>query len=384
LAPQAVFEGVPTQTLREILNQAVQSQPIEQQPLNILLLGRTGAGKSSLVNTLFRQELTTVDALPSTDVLQSYPFNTPTGDVLLLWDSPGYEQVGREQYSQLVLDKAQAADLVLLVTPVQDPTLQMDLERLTILKRQAADLPILTAVTQVDRLRPQREWEPPYDWMMGDRPKERNIREAITYRQHCLEPYSSIVLPVVTEDLTQHRAAWGISELSQAILDTLEPAQQFRMSRFLRDLETRTQTAARIIDQYILQMSTTQGLTALFKRPVLQFLSTLLTGSPTLALLLVEKVPLEQSPLFLGKLQMTVELYTLLCPADFGLPANLLHIWPLLLEHSDSIAHDAWALGHTLVEYWAQPSTGVDNPSGTALSQRYSAHLQQIQSQSIQ
>ena len=47
---------------------------------------------------------------------------------------------------------------------------------------------MITVVTQVDRLRPIREWQPPYDWQRGDRPKEVSIREATDYRASLLSP----------------------------------------------------------------------------------------------------------------------------------------------------------------------------------------------------
>ena len=49
--------------------------------------------------------------------------------------------------------------------------------------------------------------------------------------------------------------------------------------------------ATRLIDRYIVQMSTTQGLATFLKSPVLQFLATLTTGTPTLAYLLAEQIP---------------------------------------------------------------------------------------------
>jgi uncharacterized protein len=358
LQPLALREAPPepqTQTLRELFTQAAATSPqAEQKPLNVLLLGRTGAGKSSLINTLFQQELAKVDVLPSTDRLQSYTFETPTGETLLLWDSPGYEQVNQAQPAQELLAKAAAADVALLVTPVNDPALQMDLALLTLLHQKNPGLPILTVVTQVDRLRPLREWEPPYDWQNGDRPKAQNIREAVQYRADLLQPFSATVLPLVTEDNAQGRLSWGVPALSQAMLDTVEPAKQLRLSRFLRDLETRTQTAAALIDRYAFQMGTAQGIAALVKSPVLKFLSTLLTGSPALAIVLAEKLPIEQSPVVLSKLQMAYELYTLLSPKASALPTELLTLWPLILESSAPVAQEAWALGHTLIEHWTK------------------------------
>jgi uncharacterized protein len=373
----ALVEATPaqTQTLREIFTQASNQQASDQQPLNLLIIGRTGAGKSSLVNTLFREDLAAVDILPSTDQIQSYAFETFDGETLLLWDTPGYEQIGMEQYTQALLEKADTADLVLLITPVTDPTLQMDLDLLSMMHRESPDLPRLTVVTQVDKLRPLREWEPPYDWQKGNRPKEQNIRDAVLYRESLLKDVGGLVLPLVTEDHAQGRKAWGDSVLAQAILNTLDPAKQFRLSRFLRDLETRTQTAAKIIDRYTVQMGTAQGLTALIKSPALKFLSTFLTGSPALAIVLTERLPIEESPVVLGKLQMAYELYMLLSPATSPLQFEVLSIWPLLLERSASLSQETWALGHALAEYWVQPPS--DSSNRPELSDRYRYYLSQ-------
>jgi hypothetical protein len=342
-----------TQTLREILAQTESPESLKQKSVNLLLVGRTGAGKSSLINTLFVYEPATVDVLPSTDRLQDYPLQAATGEILVLWDAPGYEQVGRSDLRQQVLEQVVEADILLLVTPAMDPALQMDLNFLAEAKAQIEDLPIIAIVTQVDRLRPIRDWQPPYDWQQGKRPKEQSIRDAVQYRQEILGSYCHTVLPLVTQDLSKGREAWGATALSEALVNAIDPAKQLRLTRFLRDLETRTTAAAKIIDHYAFQMGTTQGLAALLKSPVLSFISTMITGSPALAILLTEKLPIEESPVVLGKLQMAYELFSLLVLPHSSRNFDLLELWPLLLENAKPVTHDAWALGHTLVEYWA-------------------------------
>lgn len=361
-----------TQTLRDILTQAEPPEKVEQKPVNILIVGRNGAGKSSLINTIFQSELAEVDVLPSTDEIKTYHWQTETGEILNLCDTPGYEQVKRDDLRDLVIDYATKADLLLLVTPALDPALQMDVDFLQDIKKEVADLPIITIVTQVDKLRPIREWQPPYNWQMGNKPKEISIREATEYRNELLGSFSNLVVPIVTNDVKIGRNAWNIDELSLGLLSTIDPAKQLRLSRFLRNLETRITEAAKIIDNYTFQMATTQGLTALLKSPVLQFISTLSTGSPTLAYLLAEKIPVEQLPIVIGKLQIAYELFPLLnTDREKSRNFDLLSLWPLLLENSGNPDTNAWAFGHALIEYWTQDLT-IEQ-----LGTRFNYYLQQ-------
>ncbi len=359
--PTPVTQVVPaagTQTLRDILTTAEPPTKVELKPIDILLVGRTGAGKSSLINTLFQSELAVVDVLPSTDKIQNYQWQIPSGESLTLWDSPGYEQASREDLRERVLTYAATADLLLLVTPALDPALQMDLDFLQALKQTNPDLPIVTIVTQVDRVRPLREWAPPYDWQYGTRPKEIAIREATAYRNEFLAEYCDLVLPLVNADPSINRLAWGMDTLSLALLESIEPSKQIRLARFFRNLDARIVAAAGIINRYSLQMTTTQGLTQLLKSPVLEFISTLTTGTPALAQLLAAQIPVEQLPVVIGKLQMAYDLHSLLNNSQTKIiDFDLLSLWSLLLNNSAAPNKNAYAFGHALVEYWTQSLT---------------------------
>lgn len=359
-----------SQTLKELMTVATteaQAQ-LEQTPLQLLVVGRTGAGKSSLINSLFQEALAVTDPLPNTEDLQEYHWQTPQGEKLTLWDSPGYEQNQSLELRQRVLDYAQKADLVLLLNPALDPALQMDEDFLKDLKQIRGDLSIILGVTQVDRLRPWREWHPPYDWQGGNRPKEVAIREALYYRTEQLGDYCAQILPLVSGDPTQNRPPWGLEHLSLTLVEAIAPSQQIRLARFLAAQEARILAAAKIIERYTLQMATTQGLTAFLKSPVLKFISTLATGSPTLAHLLAEQIPVEQLPLAIGKLQMAYDLFSLLTEAQRPLNFDLPSLWPVIIENPPSSDHNAWALGQALVEYWTQ------NLSASELKERFHLH----------
>jgi uncharacterized protein (DUF697 family)/GTP-binding protein EngB required for normal cell division len=74
----------------------------EMKTPNILLCGQSGAGKSSVVNFLFRENAAAVsNAQPCTEDIQFYP-----GDNINLYDSEGYEigSANQERYRQLLFD----------------------------------------------------------------------------------------------------------------------------------------------------------------------------------------------------------------------------------------------------------------------------------------
>ena len=370
-APNPALPKAQTDTLKNILESVEPEAEVAQKPVNIILVGRTGAGKSSLINTLFQADKAEVDVLPSTDKIKNYTWTTTTNEVLNLLDTPGYEQVNRPELREQVLDYATTADLLLLVTPALDPALQMDLDFLQTLKQDLPDLSAIGIVTQVDRLRPIREWNPPYDWRDGMRPKEKSIREATIYRAEQLGDICELILPLVTEDLTSNRPGWNVDALSLELIQAIAPAKQLRLARFLRDLESRSNAAGKIIDRYTRQMATTQGLTAFLKSPVLQFISTMTTGNNTLAYVLAEQIPVEQAPVVLGKLQMAYDLYTLLNEDSNLSNFDLRSLWSLLLENNDVGNNNAWAFGHALVEYWTK------NLSSDRLRDRYNFYLAQ-------
>jgi hypothetical protein len=184
------------------------------------------------------------------------------------------------------------------------------------------------------------------------------------------------VVPIVTGDLDADRTAWGTDRLSVGLVQSIAPTKQLRLARFLRNLDARAIAAAKIIDHYTFQMTTTQGLTALLKSPVLRFISTLTTGSPTLAYLLAEQIPVEQLPIVLGKLQMAYDLFTLL-NADLPTARNfdLLGLWSLLLNNTTSPDRNAWAFGHAITEYWTHSLTSEQ------LEARFESYLQQYLAQ---
>jgi predicted GTPase len=361
------------QTLRDLMESAEATQAVATEPINLLLVGRTGAGKSSLINTLFEQDKAAVDVLPSTDQIASYRWETPAQEALILWDSPGYEQVDQADFRRQVLAQATAADVLLLVSPVLDPSLEADVAFLQDLAREGRDLPSFLVLTQVDRLRPIREWEPPYDWQQGDRPKERNIRAAVAYREEQMGEWVQQVFPLVTRAEADGRAGWGSDDLARQLVEAIAPAKSQRLAQFLRSRDARITAATRLIERYAIQMTSSQGIIALVKTPLFAFLSARFTGTPELGLLLAQSIPAEQVPVVASKMMLTYELAGLLNEhGNLFRPGEIAKLWPVLLTTSDRApAQNAWAWGQALVEYWTKDLTAQ------ALKSRFEYYLEQ-------
>jgi len=81
----------------------------------------------------------------------------------------------------------------------------------------------------------------------------------------------------------------------------------------------------------------------------------------------------EQLPIVIGKLQMAYDLFSLLHTGKVNpLNFDLLSLWPLLLENSATPDRNAWAFGHSLVEYWTQ------DMSVEKLRERFSYYLKEV------
>ena len=84
---------------------------------------------------------------------------------------------------------------------------------------------------------------------------------------------------------------------------------------------------------------------------------------PDLAYLLAQKIPVEQLPLVIGKLQLSFELLTLLKPLEIknlnsgDAKFDLLSLWPLLVDNRPPLEANIRAFGQVLLSYYAKGIT---------------------------
>ena len=143
---------------------SAEARPAE--PLRILLLGRANAGKSSLINALFGELKAAHDLLPDTTTgIVPYRLERDGRMQALVFDSPGLDG---DAFDGGELERAaREADLVLWVTAADRADRAAERQWLDRLREAWSDPrrrppPMRVVMTRIDRLRPPREWQPPY------------------------------------------------------------------------------------------------------------------------------------------------------------------------------------------------------------------------------
>lgn len=127
------------------------------------LLGKTGAGKSTLCNTLFGEDVSPVSTI--TAGTRSATEVALQGDTkgLILVDVPGVgESKSRDaEYGTLYAEVLPKLDLVLWLIKVDDRALRVDEEVYHHLVQPHMDQgkPLLIVLTQVEKMEPSREWD---------------------------------------------------------------------------------------------------------------------------------------------------------------------------------------------------------------------------------
>lgn len=189
-----------TRGARDDLAHAGDVEAAGREPLRIVVLGRVNAGKSSLVNALFGELVAATDVVPdlTTDIV---PYRLERDDELraLVFDTPGFDS---SSVDAKALDKVSLeADLLIWVTAADRPDRAEERARLDRLRQALADparraSPVLVALTHIDRLRPLREWDPPYDLDPPVGPKAAQIEAAVIAAAGDLGVDVATVIPV--------------------------------------------------------------------------------------------------------------------------------------------------------------------------------------------
>jgi len=199
----AAHQAPPTTTTTDApIDPANQVDPTRT---TLAIVGPVKAGKSSLVNALLGEQLAAVAQVPLTAATTRYDLNEEGQPGLTLLDTVGFGLDGATQADVLAaVDVASKADILLLVVPARSAARQPEVDFLT--RVRAAFVthpelklpPVIVVLTHIDLITPAMEWQPPYDWRAGMRPKEVAIRDAVAAAGEIFGKDTVAIVPVCT------------------------------------------------------------------------------------------------------------------------------------------------------------------------------------------
>jgi uncharacterized protein (DUF697 family)/GTPase Era involved in 16S rRNA processing len=251
LVPGAVRDRLAgeVRTLKELL--------MEARPPKLMIVGRRGAGKSSLVNAIVGP------VLAQTTALSWYSYATASGELRIL-DTRGLGESGRPEAANFrgALADIEAAlaseppDCLLFLCKAKevDSRIGEDLDnvleiRRFVRRRHGFELPVVAAVTQVDELDPKRV-EPPY----ADPAKQRNIATAVAAMETALAQHGvelARVLPVSAyaeyrDGVRVYDSYWNIDRLVEYLIEGLPQSAQLQLARVSRQRAVQERLARRL------------------------------------------------------------------------------------------------------------------------------------------
>ncbi|MCK6263666.1 50S ribosome-binding GTPase [Vibrio sp. ZSDE26] len=210
----------------------------ELEPIRVVLVGQTSAGKSSLVNELTSELTMEVDELPSSKGVTTYLMTGLDSDALRVVDLQGLD--GNKDTRRQMLVEMTNADIVLWVLKANQSSRQLDselkqefesyyAERANLSKKRPV---VLGVLNQIDRLSPLSEWSPPYDLDNPVDDKSKTIFEALKYNKELLG--FAEVYPL---SIAQDKASFGVESLKEHLQRYYNQAKNVQRNRQNREAE---------------------------------------------------------------------------------------------------------------------------------------------------
>lgn len=209
--------------LRDRIDQIVNYQAV------VGILGKTGAGKSSLCNALFGKDVAAVDDVAGcTRYAQEFTLAYKNGKGIALIDVPGVGETTDKdsEYAELYQRLLPEMDLILWVVKADDRALSIDEHCYrTLIQPYLAqrDIPVLFVLSQVDKLEPYRQWDTALQLPGPDQAKNLS-RKQIQLSQVFDIPLSQICATAASE-------GYGLTTLIEQIIATLPKQKKWSIAR---------------------------------------------------------------------------------------------------------------------------------------------------------
>ena len=224
----SAFDQPSRQAQRDMDAIKLREESYNAEPFRVLVIGQANAGKASLINAIAGNRQAVVDVTPNPRHHQAYLLDGDDFSSAIIVNSLRYQDNQSAKALQAIPRQAAESDVLILVLSATNAGYQIDKTVLDSIKQLPNAPRLMIALTHIDKLRPMREWNPPYDVIKPGSAKAEAIKNAMTIIAEQLHIGFDQIIPVSMREGMNYNCR---ERLVPVLLQQLELADRKRYVR---------------------------------------------------------------------------------------------------------------------------------------------------------